>query len=250
MDEIFQIGLIGFPVNHSASPKIFQHFFEQQGLKNWEYKLFEIENLEQLDHLIRNNQNLIGFNVTVPHKINILQYLTSISLEAKAIGAVNTVKISRTEDGYFLEGHNTDYFGFEETLHLLPKVPQTAIILGNGGSAKSVKAVLKNAKIQFNEVSRTPIENQYSYDELNQIDWNNVDLIINTTPIGMYPNTEKCISIPYSEIPKKTMAIDLIYNPEETVFLKQLKAQGCYCKNGSYMLQKQAEKAWNIFYHS
>ena len=247
MDEFFQIGLIGFPVSHSASPKIFEKFFEQNQLKNWEYKLFELENLEQLDHLIIDNPNLIGFNVTVPHKINILPYLTSISPEAAAIGAVNTVKISRTDKGYFLEGHNTDYFGFEETLNLLPSIPKTAIILGNGGSAKSVKAVLLNRNIQFDVVSRRKDGSQFSYEELDRIDWNEIDLLINTTPVGMYPNVEKYLTIPYMKIGKKTMAIDLIYNPQETLFLKKLKSQGCICFNGSYMLQKQADKAWAIF---
>ena len=250
MDEFFQIGLIGFPVAHSASPKIFENFFAQNQLKNWEYKLFELENLDQLDHLIIRNPNLIGFNVTVPHKINILPFLKFISPEAQAIGAVNTVKVIRNDDAYFLEGHNTDFFGFEETMKTLPRKPCSAIILGDGGSAKSVKAVFNKHKISYLSVSRNPVENQISYSDLEKIDWLTTDLIVQTTPLGMWPEVDKLPNLPYHLIETKTMVIDLIYNPKHTLFLKKIEAKNCFCINGDLMLQKQAEKAWDIFYHS
>ena len=248
MDEIFQIGLIGFPVEHSNSPKIFQQFFDQLNLSNWEYQLFPTETLTHIESFLSNHPRLIGFNVTIPHKITIFPFLSQISPEAKSIGAVNTVKILRENDRIYLEGHNTDYFGFEESLKKLPRKPNSALILGDGGAAKSVKAVLKDYKIPFLSVSRNPSETQLNYSDLENLDWNSTDLLIQTTPLGMWPKVDQLPNLPYHLIASKTMAIDLIYNPKQTLFLKKLESQNCFCLNGELMLQKQAEKAWEIFY--
>lgn len=250
MDEKILIGLIGYPVSHSASPQIFQGFFDTLNLTNWEYQLFPMENLLALETLIQQNTNLVGFNVTVPHKINILSHLKTISPEAQAIGAVNTVKVIRNNGSFDLEGHNTDYFGFEETLKTLPRKPNFGIILGDGGASQAVKAVFTHHKIDFKSVSRTPEIGQLTYESLDSLNWNEVDLIVNTTPVGMHPDNESMPYLPIKLIGSQTMAFDLIYNPKQTLFLKNLELNGCFCVNGELMLQKQAEKAWEIFYHS
>ncbi len=250
MDEKILIGLIGYPVSHSASPQIFQRIFDNLNLSNWEYQLFPMEHLMALDKFIEEQPTLVGFNVTVPHKINILSHLKSLSPQAQAIGAVNTVKITRNAGSFTLEGHNTDYFGFEETLKMLPRKPKSCIILGDGGAARAVKAVFTDYKIDFKTVSRTPKNGQISYESLDSLNWNEVDLIVNTTPLGMHPNVEFMPYLPIKLIGSQTMAIDLIYNPKQTLFLKNLELNGCFCVNGELMLQKQAEKAWEIFYHT
>lgn len=247
MGEIFQLGLIGYPVSHSQSPKLFANFFEIDQLENWEYKLFPIETINQLHSFIQSNPNLIGFNVTVPHKQNIIPFLNSISSAAKQIGAVNTVKIIRDGADIFLEGHNTDYHGFMSTLNTLPNAPSHAIVLGNGGSAQAVKASLKEKNIAFSVVSRNPSNSEISYGTLLDMDFPQNTLIINSSPVGMSPNTEAMPIFPYSSINQTMSAIDLIYNPEETLFLKQFKQKGCYIQNGALMLKSQAEKAWQIF---
>ena len=164
MDEGFEIGLVGFPVSHSASPLIFEEIFKQNQISNGSYNLFLMETVENIASFIHEHPKLIGFNVTVPHKQNIIPHLNSISEHAKKIGAVNTVKIIRKDAEIFLEGHNTDYFGFEASLLNLPKWPKTAIILGDGGSAKAVRAVLTERHIPFLSVSRSPKQDQVSYE--------------------------------------------------------------------------------------
>ena len=250
MDEVFEIRLIGYPVSHSKSPLIFDEIFKKNHISNGSYNLYPMETVDNIVSFVHEHSTLIGFNVTVPHKQTIIPYLNSISEHAKKIGAVNTVKIVRNDDGLFLEGHNTDYFGFEASLLNLPRLPKQAIILGDGGSAKAVKAVLSDRHIPFLSVSRTPKQDQLSYENLIQQDWQEDTLIVQTTPVGMFPNIENSLNLPYHLIPNSTMVIDLIYNPKQTLFLKKIMANNCYCMNGEIMLQKQAEKAWEIFYHS
>jgi shikimate dehydrogenase len=250
MDEVFEIGLIGYPVSHSASPLIFDGIFKKNQILNGSYNLYPMETVENIVPFVQDHPNLIGFNVTVPHKQNIIPYLNSVSEHAKKIGAVNTVKIIRNDDGLFLEGHNTDYFGFEASLLKLSTLPKQAIILGDGGSAQAVKAVLSDRHIPYLSVSRIPKSGQLSYEDLNDHKWQEKTLIVQTTPVGMFPNVHDTLSLPYQLIPNSTIAIDLIYNPKQTLFLKKLKDNGCFCMNGDFMLQKQAEMAWEIFYNS
>lgn len=247
MGQDFQIGLIGKPVAHSQSPKIFQKFFDNENLPNWNYNLFQLSNIDEIRGLLNSNPNFVGFNVTVPFKQAIIPYLNSISDAAREMNAVNTVKVIRENGDIFLEGHNTDYFGFLETTKELPSIPQKAIILGTGGSANAVKAVLNNIGIPFISVSRNPTANQIPYGSLLDLTFNEPTLIVQTTPVGMYPNVEVSPIFPFQNLNQNVMAIDLIYNPEETLFLKQFKNYGCFCLNGSLMLQKQAEMAWTIF---
>ncbi len=247
MGQIFQLGLIGNPVAHSQSPKIFQKFFDNENLPNWKYNLFQLSHVDELPGLLNNNPNLVGFNVTVPFKQSIIPHLNTISNAAKSMNAVNTVKVIRNNGDIFLEGHNTDYFGFLETTKELPSKPQKAIILGNGGSANAVKAVLNDIEIPFITVSRNPTVGQISYGSLLDLTFNEPTLIIQTTPVGMSPKVDVSPVFPFQNLNENVVAIDLIYNPKETLFLKQFKNQGCFCLNGSLMLQKQAEMAWTIF---
>jgi shikimate dehydrogenase len=247
MGQIFQLGLIGNPVAHSQSPKIFQKFFDNENLPNWNYNLFQLTHIDELPGLLNSYPNLVGFNVTVPFKQAIIPYLNSISDAAKAMNAVNTVKVFRKNGDFFLEGHNTDYYGFLETANRLPSKPVKAVILGNGGSANAVKAVLNFLKVPFNVVSRNPKNDQISYGGLLDLTFHEPTLIIQTTPVGMHPNIDVSPIFPFQHLNENVMAIDLIYNPKETLFLKQFKNQGCFCLNGSLMLQKQAEMAWTIF---
>ena len=250
MDEVFKIGLIGYPVSHSASPQIFGEIFKNNHITKGSYHLYPIETLDNIISFVLEHPNLIGFNVTVPHKQNILPYLTSISEHAQKIGAVNTVKIIRKNSGISLEGHNTDYYGFEASMLNLPKRPNQAMILGDGGAAKAVKAVLTDMQIPYLSVSRNPNSDQLSYEDLNDHDWQENTLIVQTTPVGMFPNVHDTLNLPYQFLPNSTMAIELIYNPKQSLFLKKIKAIGCFCMNGELMLQKQAEIAWKIFKHS
>jgi shikimate dehydrogenase len=250
MDEVFEIGLIGYPVSHSSSPLIFDEIFKKNQISNGSYNLYPMETVENIVSFIQEHPNLIGFNVTVPHKQNIIPYLNSVSEHAKKIGAVNTIKIIRNDDGLFLEGHNTDYFGFEASLLKLSTLPNQAIILGDGGSAQAVKAVLSDRHIPYLSVSRNPKSGQLSYEDLNDHKWQEKTLIVQTTPVGMFPNIEDLLNLPYQSIPNSTMAIELIYNPKQTLFLKSLTAKNCFCMNGELMLQKQAEMSWEIFIQS
>ena len=250
MDEAFEIGLIGYPVSHSASPLIFDEIFKKNHITNWSYNLYPMETVENIVSFVQEHPNLIGFNVTVPHKQKIIPYLNSVSGHAQKIGAVNTVKIIRKNSGISLEGHNTDYYGFEASMLILPKRPNQAMILGDGGAAKAVKAVLTDMQIPYLSVSRNPKLNQLSYPDLNHFNWQENTLLVQTTSVGMFPNIENVLNLPYQSIPNSTMAIELIYNPKQTLFLKKIKAIGCFCMNGELMLQKQAEIAWKIFKHS
>lgn len=250
MDEVFEIGLIGYPVSHSASPQIFGEIFKNNHITNGSYKLYPVATLDNIVSFVRDNPKLIGFNVTVPHKQNILPYLTSISEHAQKIGAVNTVKIVRNDSGISLEGHNTDYYGFEASMLKLPQRPNQAIILGDGGAAKAIKAVLTDMQIPYLSVSRTPKLNQLSYQDLINFNWQENTLLVQTTPVGMFPNVENTLNLPFQTMPNSIMAIELIYNPKQTLFLKNLLSRNCFCMNGDLMLQKQAEMAWEIFYNS
>jgi len=238
-EQHFSLGLIGNPVEHSRSPQIFSDFFASEGYSHAQYHLFPLHSVQGLAELISSNPTLMGFNVTIPFKQDILALLTTVSPEAQSIGAVNTVKIIRNNT-VELHGFNTDYFGFEATLNDLPKKPQKAVIIGTGGSSKAVAAVLKTHEIPFSFVSRSMglTLSESSYSET---------LIVNCTPVGMYPKTNEIPSVQVAKFDASCSLIDLIYNPEETLFIQQCKKNGIFALNGKQMLQIQAEKAWEIF---
>lgn len=246
---IKQLGLIGYPLGHSFSAGYFKTKFEKENIQGFSYENFEIDNINKLPQVIANNPDLLGFNVTIPYKEAVIPYLDELDEDAAQIGAVNTVKISRTDGVIKLKGYNTDCFGFSESLKpFLASNHYKALILGTGGAAKAVEYVLKKIGIEILYVSRKPAgSKEIAYDELTDIAVKSFPLIINSTPLGMHPNIDACPLIPYSGLNQDNLLFDLIYNPEETLFLKKGKEKGAITLNGLQMLQLQAEKAWEIW---
>jgi len=238
-------GLIGFPLSHSFSKAYFTAKFEREGLVNYSYINCEISSLDQLISTIK-KENLVGFNVTIPFKEKIIPYLNSISNEAKKIGAVNTVVV---QSNLKLAGFNTDYIGFKETIKPLLKPYHTqALILGNGGSAKTVAFVLNELNIEYRIATRYPVSDEHiHYDQLTTLDIRNATIIINTTPLGMFPNLDSFPDIPYQGINKFHLLFDLVYNPPESQFLKRGGANGAQTLNGYQMLVRQAEEGLKIW---
>ncbi|MDP4933872.1 MAG: shikimate dehydrogenase [Salibacteraceae bacterium] len=235
-----KFGLIGKPLAHSFSEKFFTEKFKRESIQDCSYKLFPLQRIDQLPALLE-KENLQGFNVTIPYKESVLSYLNQLSDEAKQIGAVNCVLI---EDEKHI-GHNTDVFGFEVSIsQWLNKPIKQALILGNGGSAKAVKFALKRLEIPFEIVSRSGALN---YENLPASLVHDSHLIINTTPLGMSPQTEAFPDIAYEAIGSQHFVFDLIYNPSETPFLRKCKLAGASIKNGAEMLKLQAEKSWEIW---
>jgi shikimate dehydrogenase len=253
-------GLIGYPLTHSFSKKYFSDKFSKEGYEDREYELYPLQNLSDLPELINDTHDLCGLNVTVPHKIGVMFYLDKIDPAAREIDAVNCIKIVNHQpvEAFFsgelssmkvrLEGYNTDAFAFEESLKpLLKKYHQKALILGNGGAARAVAYVLNKLDISYKLVSRRAIGKQLKYKQLTADVMKERLLIINTTPLGTAPNIEECPEIPYDLLTSKHLLYDLVYNPEETEFLKRGKEKGANIKNGLEMLHLQAEKSWEIW---
>ena len=243
-------GLIGYPLSHSFSKKYFTEKFLNEGIEDHQYELFPIENIDSLADLINNNPDLSGLNVTIPHKVNVLPFLNEIEPAAEQIGAVNCISIRHFEGECYLKGYNTDAYGFAESLKpLLTPQHIRALVLGNGGASKAVKYVLQQLSIDFKAVSRKPKDGTVLYTDLTSQIIADHKLIINTTPLGMSPNTDTFPEIDYESLGPDHLAYDLVYNPLETVFLAKAAAQGAAIKNGLEMLYKQAEKAWTIWNH-
>jgi len=235
-------GLIGYPLKHSFSPGYFKNKFEKEGILNSEYRLFEITGIDELENLINNHMPL-GLNVTIPYKQQVIAYLDELSPEAKKIGAVNTIKIV---DG-IAKGYNTDIFGFQESLTSLfgDVKPNAALVLGTGGAAQAVQYVLEELDIMYHNVSRR--QGFVNYEDLDKALITKHQLIINTTPLGTYPNADNCPHIPYEFLSTDHILYDLVYNPAETLFMRKGKMKGAKVKNGLEMLHLQAEKAWEIW---
>ncbi|MBX2931282.1 MAG: shikimate dehydrogenase [Chitinophagaceae bacterium] len=239
-------GLIGFLLSHSLSKKYFDEKFRQENLFNYRFSNFEISHINQITDIIQQNKHLQGFAITIPYKQQIIPYLHIASNEVKKIQACNCVKII---DGQ-LYGYNTDIIGFEKSFtELLQPHHNKALILGTGGAAKAVQFVLKKLSISFLNVSRKIInETTITYQQINQQLLEEYTIIINTTPLGTFPNTNECPDIPYQLLTAKHYLFDLIYNPSFTKFLQLGKQQNATIKNGKDMLTIQAEENWKIWY--
>ena len=244
-----QFGLIGYPLTHSFSQKYFTDKFERLGLNDHSYSLFEMQDLSGFNNFVMAHPHLKGLNVTIPHKKGILELLDDCDSEAKTVGAVNTIKILRSGNTVKLKGFNTDIYGFERSIKpFLEMQHNTALILGNGGAALAVKFVLDKLGIRYFVVTRNPTEKFHcSYADLNQYMIKHHLLVINTTPLGMYPQIENSPQFPYEFLTPDHFCIDLVYNPEETLFLKKAKQNGAKTMNGLSMLYLQADKAWEIW---
>ena len=242
-----KFGLIGYPLEHSFSPSYFAKKFERENI-HARYDLLPIADISQFPDLLKNNSALEGLNVTIPYKESIIPYLNDISKEAKEIKAVNTIKITKKNSRIFLKGFNTDIFGFQKSLvNFLKTTDVKALIFGTGGASKAVARVLDHLQIEYKAVSRNPSSKNITYSDLDQNLINKYQLIINTTPLGMHPNTGQAPPIPYQYLTYRHFCYDLIYNPEKTTFLKKAENQGAAIKNGLEMLQLQAEKSWEIW---
>lgn len=241
-----QFGLIGFPLTHSFSKKYFEQKFLREGISDSSYELFPIDTIEELPLLLGQNPNLCGLNVTIPYKELVMDYLDEITAEAEEIGAVNCICIQDQK----LIGHNTDVYGFEKSLlELLTEKSNTdfqAFVLGSGGSSKAVKYVLEKMRIPFQMVSREAKESAIHYKDIPAL-LGERNLFINTTPLGMLPDIETYPDIPYTHLTGDDVLFDLVYNPEETLFLKKGKEKGAKVCNGRQMLELQAEKSWEIW---
>ncbi|WP_300674637.1 shikimate dehydrogenase [Soonwooa sp.] len=240
MEQAHNFGLLGKNISYSFSKKYFEEKFKKLFLQNHSYNFFDVQDLDNIKDLF-NSENLKGFNVTIPYKEAIIPFLDELSEEAEKIGAVNCVKI--IDDKKI--GFNTDAFGFEKSLLIHKKPHHTkALILGDGGAAKAVKYILEKHGINFQSVSR---KSELNFDNLDSKTVAEHFLIIQCTPVGTFPNVEDCLNFPFEALTKQHYIIDLIYNPNETAFIKKTRNQGAMTLNGYYMLEQQAEKAWSIW---
>lgn len=241
-------GLIGYPVTHSFSKKYFTQKFADEGINDARYELIALPDVNGFLAVVRNTHGLLGLNVTIPHKESVIPFLHILSDEAQEIGAVNVVKINQIKKNLFLEGYNTDHQGFAEALkpHIKQK-PERALVLGTGGSSKAVVYALSKLKIHTTLVSRNPVQNQLIYQDVDDEVIKSHQLIINCTPLGMHKLKSQMPSLPYQAISPKHILFDLIYNPEETEFMKAGKKMGAKTINGAKMLQIQAERSWEIW---
>ncbi len=241
-------GLIGKNLQHSWSEKYFTKKFAEKNIRA-QYQLFPIESIDFLPGLLERHTGLKGLNVTLPYKKLVIPFLHSIDKEAKLSGSVNTIKIIRTVQEVSLIGYNTDIIGFTNLLKAnLTLKNVSALVLGTGGVSRSVQYVLRREGIRFVTVSRSSKKNdQLSYENLLRRDIQSNLLIINTTPVGMFPKTDEAPAIPYSYLTPDHLLIDLIYNPEETLFMKKGAERGARVVNGLQMLHDQADAAWNIW---
>ena len=242
-------GLIGYPLGHSFSKDYFNKKFSSECI-DAEYINFEIKTVDELKFVLRENPALCGLNVTLPHKMNVIPLLDRVTDNARNIGAVNVIKFIRGKSGkLILEGHNSDITGFKQSIEpMLNETHRNALILGTGGASKAIYHGLKQLGLDCLFVSRTK-ENDSSitYEEITPEIINDYTVIVNTTPLGMFPNTNSCPDIPYENLTTNHILYDLIYNPDETLFMKKGKLYGAEVKNGLEMLLLQAFISWEIW---
>jgi len=241
-------GIVGFPLTHSFSPRYFTGKFEREGI-DAEYVKFEIPDISLFPEIIFSNVNLKGLNVTIPYKEQIMKYLDRLDSQAEDIGAINVIKVQRDNDKVELIGYNSDIVGFQNSIQpLLDKSAHAqALILGTGGASKAVAKGLENLNIDFVFVSRTAKAGQLTYQDLTREVINKYKVIVNTSPLGTYPDIDAAPDIPYQYISSDHLLYDLVYNPAETKFLRLGKEQGAIVKNGVEMLELQALAAWDIW---
>ncbi|MBP5318896.1 MAG: shikimate dehydrogenase [Paludibacteraceae bacterium] len=238
-------GIIGRPLVHSYSKAFFSEKFADH--KNLAYENFELASIDEFPGLIESHPNLCGLNVTIPYQRDVMRFLDEIDPTAAKIGAVNVVKIERRDGKPYLKGYNTDYYGFKRALEPMLKDQRQALVLGTGGASKAVIAALDDLGIGYRYVSRTAAEGRFTYEDLNREILQQYPIIINTTPLGTFPNVKECADIPYEFITDKHVCFDLIYNPIRTLFLNQAELKGAAIKNGWEMFVYQALKTYEIW---
>lgn len=242
-------GLVGYPLGHSFSRNFFNEKFSNEHI-DAEYVNFEIPSINLFPDIIAKNPGLRGLNVTIPYKEKVIPYLDELSEEARAIGAVNVIRVGHRHGTPHLKGFNSDVIGFTRSLEpLLRPWHRKALILGTGGASKAVLYGLKKFGIETMHVSRTPREGMLSYPQLTPQIMDEYTVIVNCSPVGMYPHTEECPDIPYEYADARHLLFDLIYNPEETMFMRKGRERGATVKNGLEMLMLQARAGWD-FWHN
>lgn len=243
-----EYGLIGYPLVHSFSCSFFNEKFESEGI-NAEYINFEIDSIEKLHQVIENHPNLRGLNVTIPYKQQVIPYLDEIDEAAREIGAVNVIKITRDAQGKaHLKGYNSDVVGFADSIKPLLKSHHTsALVLGSGGASQAVRYALKQLGVESQVVSRRKTAQTVTYEELTKQMMKSHTVIVNTTPLGMYPHCETFPEINYNHLTSNHLCYDLIYNPDETMFMKKSAEHGAVVKNGLEMLLLQAFVSYQMW---
>lgn len=240
-------GLIGYPLGHSFSIGYFNEKFENEGT-DAKYENFEIPSIEQFPEIIDTNPELRGLNVTIPYKEKVISYLDTLSPEARAIGAVNVIKVEHRGKKVVLKGYNSDVIGFTRSIEpLLERYHKKALILGTGGAAKAIDFGLKSLGLETLYVSRYERRGAITYQQVTAEVIREYPVVVNCTPTGMYPHADECPLLPYEAMDSRTLLYDLIYNPDETMFLKKGKVQGATVKNGLEMLLLQAFASWQFW---
>lgn len=240
-------GLIGYPLGHSFSQDYFNQKFQAENI-DARYVNFEIPDIDGLNEILGRNPNLNGLNVTIPYKQQVIPLLDEMDAEAAAIGAVNVIKFIRRNDRLILKGYNSDIIGFRDSIApLLTEAHERALILGTGGASRAVMYALRSLGIPSQLVSRRRAEDVITYADLTSEVMATHKIIVNTTPLGMYPHVDECPDIPYSLLTPDHLCYDLLYNPDVTLFMKRSADAGAQVKNGLEMLLLQAFAAWNIW---
>lgn len=243
-----QYGIIGNPLCHSLSPQFFNERFAQKNIAS-EYLKFEISSIEEFPNIIKEHPMLVGLNVTIPYKQVVIPYLDELDEHAKAMGAVNVVKVETREDGTkYLKGYNTDWYGFTASIKpILKENHKKALILGTGGASKAIAYSLDLLGISYKFVSRKASEGNFTYGDLTDEIIKEHTVLINTSPVGTFPNVKECPNIPYHCITREHVVYDLIYNPIETLYLRQAETCGATIQNGWPMFVNQALKSYEIW---
>lgn len=240
-------GLIGYPLGHSFSKGFFNEKFQNEDI-DAEYLNFEIASIDELHQVLAQNPELKGLNVTLPYKEKVIEFLNSITDEAKAIGAVNVIRIGHKGSNVVLKGYNSDVVGFMRSIEpFLEPHHKKALILGTGGASKAIHYGLEKLGLETLYVSRTKKKGMITYGEITPDTIAEYNVIVNCTPVGMYPHVEECPILPYASMDSHTLLYDLVYNPDETLFLKKGREQGAVTKNGLEMLLLQAYASWEFW---
>lgn len=241
-------GLIGYPLSHSFSVSYFDEKFKRENVTDSKYLNFPIESIDHFSELLDANPDLLGLNVTIPYKEKVITYLDKVDDVARTIGAVNTIKIEKIDGKRTLSGYNTDVLGFLTALkpNLTDEI-SSALILGTGGASKAIKYALKSIGISTFILSRSAAKADFSYQNITESNIKENLLIVNCSPVGTFPRIEEFPEIPYNALSTKHLLFDLVYNPEETLFMKKGKEMGASVLNGYQMLVNQAEGSWKIW---
>lgn len=240
-------GLIGYPLGHSFSISYFNEKFQNEKI-DATYENFEIPDISNLTEILDSNPNLKGLNVTIPYKQQVMKYLDSISPEARAIGAVNVIRVTHSGSKTILKGFNSDVIGFAKSIEpMLEPSHKKALILGTGGASKAIDYGLKSLGLETLFVSRSKKQDTIQYEDITPEIICEYKVIVNCTPVGMYPHANECPKLPYEAMDTHTLLYDLIYNPDETLFMKNGKKYGATVVNGLEMLLLQAFASWEFW---